>query len=183
MKKIFFSGLLFLSAVGILTGFTGCSQEAYSPNEGVNVLPKDISAKYVAPSGDVLFVDDAAFTASTSKVLTDTYGKDAEKCLIVDIEFADIAKGYVATVEYINPDGKKANYVMTNVPFSFEGGKLELEEKPLKTRNRLKSASDPLKIKSLAIVPTKGNRVDVKTDGNIFKYSCQGDAVMKYDFK
>lgn len=183
MKKKINSALFLLLTVGFALGFTGCSQDNYSPNEGVNVASKDISAKYVAPSGDVLFADDAAFQASTTKVLTDIYGTDMSKCTVQDIKFSSTTTGYVASVEYTNPQGEESNYVMTNIPFTFEGGKLELEEKPLQYRNRLKSTNGPVKIKSLAIVPVEGNRVEINANENVITYSCKGDAVMKYDIR
>ncbi|MDU1891553.1 MAG: hypothetical protein E6767_12770 [Dysgonomonas sp.] len=183
MKTKIFSAFFFSLTVSLFICFTGCSQDTYSPGEGVNSIPENISSKYVAPSGDIVFVDDEAFVASTTKVLTDIYGDDMSKCSVTDISFSPSSVGYVASIEYLDPMGEESNYVMTNIPFTFEGGKLELEEKPLKYRNRLKSTNGPVKIKSLAIIPVDGNYLDIKAGNDIFTYSCKGNAVVKYDIR
>ncbi|MBK5722754.1 hypothetical protein JGH11_17935 [Dysgonomonas sp. Marseille-P4677] len=182
MKKNFFSTLLCLLTVGILVGFSSCSQEGYNRSEELGAA-NNISLKYVAPSGDTLFVNKDAFEASTMKVLSDIYGSNASKCIITDINHTPTPVGYVASIEYITPNGEEANYIMTNLAFKFEGGKLELAESPLKSRNRLKSTNGPVKIKSLAIIPANAKKVSVNSNEGTFTYSCQGDAIMKYDIK
>lgn len=183
MKKTFFSTVFCFLIVGYLIGVSGCSHDGYNRSEELRETTANMSSKFVAPSGDTLFVDKDAFEASTMKVLSDIYGSNAGKCIVTDISHTPTSVGYIASIEYVTPNGEEANYMMTNVAFKFEGGKLELAEQPLKSRSRLKSTTGPIKIKSLAIIPTNTKRISVNSAEGTFTYSCQGDAVMKYDIQ
>lgn len=181
MKKNSFNLLLLSLLAGALPVFQSCSENDTQPGD-IAAVTGNLSSKYVAPSGDTLFVDNEAFTSSTTKVLGDIYGIEAGECTVTDIRYALSEIGYAASIEYTAPDGEKANYIMTNIPFVFEGGTLELDETPLKSRLR-SSAGTPVKIRSLAIIPLESDRIEILTGKDVLTYSCNGNAAMKYNIR
>jgi len=181
MKKKLFSALLILVATGTTFFMTGCSQDNQPKGETITNLPEDLSSKYVAPNGEVLFANDEAFINSTKIVLGDIYGEDVDQCTVNDITFFPVAEGYVATIDYVAPNGRKSNYVMTNTTFQFEDGELLLKDGELQMRT--KSSSVPVKVQSFAIVPKESDKVNIKVDEDVLIFSCGGDALMKYNIK
>lgn len=180
MRKKILSTIAILLITGGMISFTGCSQE--NDNSDITTSKsKELSSKFTTPNGDILFENEAAFISSTSKILSDTYGQESEKCIVKDIIYSDVPVGYSASIEYVAPNGQQANYIMTNIPFEYVGGELQPDEKPLK--NRLKSTNNIVKLKSLAIIPIDSYKIETKINERVFVYSSSGDAVIKYNIR
>lgn len=180
MKKNYLRVLAICFATSMLFGITSCSKDSYQSFGSIENLPKDLSVKYVAPSGDTLFVSDEAFLLSTAKVLGSVHGEEASRCVISGITHIESAVGYSASIEYVTPEGEPANYIMTNIPFEYEGGTIEMDERPLRMRAK---STGKVTLKAMAIIPTQSNKIEVKTGKNVLVYSSKGNAAMKFDIK